>query len=77
EGADDLLTTLERHLSAREIHFRLTLPNEDGAGLAWAYANGRVVERRDTETGQVLTLAGDAGLVDSFRRRFPDRTDLI
>ncbi len=77
EGADDLLTTLERHLSAREIHFRLTLPNEDGAGLAWAYANGRVVERRDTETGQVLTLAGDAGLVDSFRRRFPDRTGLI
>jgi len=72
EGADALLTLLERHLSARETLFRLTLKPEDGAGLAWAYAHGRVAERTDSDEALSLIIGGDDTVVENFRRRFPE-----
>ena len=45
-GLDDLLLLIDRLLGSHEQTLRLALAPEDGAGLAWAYENGRVLERR-------------------------------
>jgi GTP-binding protein HflX len=76
EGADHLLKLLERHLSARETLFHLILKPEDGAGLAWAYSHGRVVERTDSDEALKLTIGGDDTVVDNFRRRFPEEIQI-
>jgi GTP-binding protein HflX len=76
-GLDSLLKLLDRLLGSREQTLRLTLAPEDGAGLAWAHANGRVVERRSTEKGIYLVIAGDPTTVDRFTARFPSKIKIV
>jgi GTP-binding protein HflX len=73
EGCEALLNRLDLLLGRQEQFIRLTLPPEDGAGLAWAHANGRVVERRSSEKGTYLVIAGDPSTVERFEARFPGR----
>ncbi len=50
QGIDDLLATLDRMLAdalLSEYHF--AIPHTDGRAMAWLYANGQVLERRDGE----------------------------
>jgi GTP-binding protein HflX len=49
---------------------KLTLDAADGAGLAWAYRHGRIVNRRDNAKGIALTVAVDPQDMDRFRNRF-------
>jgi len=69
-GIADLLVSLEHHLGARDHLFNLRLKPEDGAGLAWAYANGRVVERHDQDLEITLTISADDKTVEKFRNYY-------
>jgi GTP-binding protein HflX len=66
EGIDALLSTLDRLTGENETVLRLALAPEDGAGLAWAYAHGRVIERDDRDSGVRLAVAIDPQNVDKF-----------
>ncbi len=76
-GLDSLLKVLDRLLGSHEQTLRLTLAPEDGAGLAWAHANGRVLERRSTEKGLYLVIAAEPATVERFTARFPDQVKII
>ncbi|HYM17364.1 MAG TPA: GTPase HflX [Micropepsaceae bacterium] len=76
-GCDALLRLLDRLLSAHEQTLRLHLAPEDGAGLAWAYANGRVIERREGEKGVYLIVAADPEAVERFIARFRDELTIV
>lgn len=66
EGLDALKVMLERFLGSSEQVFRLKLDPADGAGLAWAYAHGRVLERKDRASGPELRVAIDPQNIDRF-----------
>ncbi|HTQ14584.1 MAG TPA: GTPase HflX [Rhizomicrobium sp.] len=72
-GLPDLLARLEDALGAGEAVIRLKLDLADGAGLAWAYAHGRVQDRRDRADALYLTVAVDPQSVDRFTNRFRDK----
>jgi GTP-binding protein HflX len=76
-GLDALRMSIDRLLGSQEQTVRLTLAVDDGAGLAWAHENGRVLERRQTDKGVYLVLAGDDAMVDRFSRRFPGKLTII
>jgi GTP-binding protein HflX len=77
DGLDALMQAVDRRLSAREQAMRLVLAPEDGAGLAWAYKHGRVLERRDTDKAIYLVMSGDDAVVDRFTARFPGRVTIV
>ena len=70
EGTDALLTLLDGLTGIEECVFHLKLAPEDGAGLAWAYAHGRVVERKDGARGTQLWVAVDPQNIDRFVGRY-------
>jgi hypothetical protein len=72
-----LLKLLDRFLGRREQTLRLSLAPEDGAGLAWAHANGRVLERRSTEKGIYLVIAADPPTIEKFTARFGKSLKII
>jgi len=70
DGLPDLLKRIEVMLGRAESVFRLKLDPADGAGLAWAYANGRVLERKDAASGPQLKVAVDPQSIDRFLARY-------
>ena len=76
-GLDSLLKLLDRLLSSREQTLRLSLTPDDGAGLAWAHANGRVLERRSTEKGTYLVIAADPPTIEKFTARFGSQVKIV
>jgi GTP-binding protein HflX len=72
-GLAELLARVSDCLNAAETVYRLRLDAADGAGLAWSYKHGRVLERRDRADGLWLTVAVDPQDVDRFIARFGDR----
>lgn len=73
EGLPELLAAIEaRLLGSRPVH-ELTLDPIDGAGLAWLYAHGEVLERRDDDDGRLhlAVRVADKSLT-TFHRRFGD-----
>ena len=77
EGLGALVNAIDRRLGLREHAMRLVLAPEDGAGLAWAYKHGRVLERRDTDKAIYVVLSGDDAVVDRFTARFPGRVTIV
>jgi len=74
EGIDALLDRIDRTLSRNFVDAVLSLDATDGAGLAWAYANGDVLKRLDAEDGSVrLELSLPMRAMPGFERRFGDR----
>ncbi|MGQ0741271.1 MAG: GTPase HflX [Alphaproteobacteria bacterium] len=71
EGLEALKLMIERLLGSEERAFRLTLANTDGAGLAWAYAHGRVRKRCDLQQTVELSVEGNQDTLDRFSARFP------
>jgi GTP-binding protein HflX len=76
-GTADLLATIDLMLGSREELLRVALSPEDGAGLAWAYRSGRIVERRDGEKEITLLVAGDADTLEKIQARFPGQTRFV
>ena len=72
-GLDALLERIGRVLSRAQTVFSITLDVSDGAGLAWAYAHGRVIDRSDRPEGIVLRVAIDPQDVETFLARFGDK----
>jgi len=70
EGLSDLLARMETMLDTQALRLTLRLPPSDGAGIAWAYANGRVVARKDRNSGTELTLSIDADALGRFQNRY-------
>ncbi len=66
EGLELLKFMLESLLASSEQIYLLKLDPADGAALAWAYAHGRVLERKDRATGPELRLAIDPQNIDRF-----------
>jgi GTP-binding protein HflX len=69
EGISELLALLDQRLSAAFALEEITLAPQDGADLAWLYAHGEVVERRDSEDAIRLKVRLDPEHAARFRRR--------
>jgi GTP-binding protein HflX len=69
EGIPELLALVERRLSASQALEDVTLAPQDGADLAWLYAHGEVVERRDSDDAIRLKVRLDPEHAARFRRR--------
>jgi len=70
EGVPAFLARVEAALGQSETVFQLKLDPADGAGMAWAYAHGRVSERRDRADGLLLTVSVDPQSIDRFLNHF-------
>jgi GTP-binding protein HflX len=73
EGVPDFLTRIESALSESETLVRVTLDQSDGEGLAWAYAHGRVKDRKDRKGYMLLTVAVDPQELTRFTNHFGDK----
>jgi GTP-binding protein HflX len=73
EGLPDLLSRVQTLLGQGEATLKLRLDPSDGAGMAWAYAHGRVTARRDRADALLLTVAVAPADADKFFSRFGDR----
>jgi GTP-binding protein HflX len=73
EGVPAFLSRVEAALGEGETVLRLKLDPSDGAGLAWAYAHGRVTAREDKADGLRLTVAVDPQSVNRFENHFGDK----
>lgn len=69
EGTDRLLGVIEGHLTTGRRTIDLEVPLSDGASIAWLYAHGNVMSRRDDDTAAHLTVALDPADVGRFERR--------
>ena len=77
EAIPELESRIEAALGSGETVFHLKLDPSDGAGLAWAYAHGRVLHRRDRADRLTLTVAVDPQDIERFGNRFPDKIAAI
>ncbi len=72
EGLDDFLRRLDQLLDTHRLTLDLRLEPADGAGIAWAYAHGRVLARQDQSENVALTLAIDPEDRGRFEKRYGD-----
>jgi len=56
EGGDRLLQAIERRLASGAAAVRLDVPLSDGKTLAWVYAHGEVLARRDDDRAAHLSV---------------------
>lgn len=71
EGVDPLLKRIEAILTKNREVVSLTLPASDGAALAWVYRSAEVLERHETETGDIeLKIRIPDKTTEIFRERF-------
>ncbi len=66
EGIAALLAEIDRRLAEGRDMAEYRLPHRDGAGIAWLYSHGTVVERHDDEQFAYLTVS----LLPEERARF-------
>jgi GTP-binding protein HflX len=71
EGCDTLLARIDDLLAADQQVLTVEIPAGDGAGLAWAYRNGRVRARHDRDDATVLQVALTEAELGRWRKRFP------
>lgn len=71
EGSAALLALIERRLSADKGINTLKLYAADGAALAWLYAHGEVLERRQHDDVLELNVRLDPADLNRFRRLHP------
>lgn len=70
QGVDDLMTAVQKRLTAAHKQIRLKIPVTDGAALAAVYRKGQVLKRCDSDDFvdlTVLVAPADIGLFDAFR----------
>ena len=73
EGLDNLLERIEKSLSAEDETRVITLPPQDGAGLAWLYRHAGVLRRQDTGDGTRLTVRFTPAGLARAESRFGER----
>src|SRR5688572_15977059 len=74
QGCDRLLALIDARLSAGSELRHLRLRHGDGAAIAWLYANGNVVARRDDEFAHMTVRLdpAQAARFDRMQRREPE-----
>lgn len=70
QGIEDLDALLDRRMNAGRRVVDLSVNLGDGAALAWLYANGEVLDRRDEEETAHLHVALDPADIARFEKRF-------
>jgi GTP-binding protein HflX len=70
DGIPDLLSRLEKILGQGQVTLELKLEQSDGAGLAWAYAHGRVLKRSDGKSAVRVSVAVDPAEVEKFQNHY-------
>ena len=70
EGLSDLLGRMDHMLDRQAMTLKLRLPPSDGAGIAWAYAHGRVLARKDRNGSTELMVSIDPELLGRFQNRY-------
>ncbi len=70
DGVPDLLVRIEKILGQGQVTLELKLDQSDGAGLAWAYAHGRVLKRSDGKTAVRVSVAVDPAEVEKFQNHY-------
>lgn len=74
EGLDELMSMIDQALAEGGIEAEVSLDPEAGADLAWAYANGDVLSRRDDADGGITLRVGIASAaLPKFERRYGER----
>ena len=71
EGVDALLDALEARLARTRLIIDIDIDASDGAGLAWLYRHGEVLDRQNIEGKVRLTLRLSPERLDVVRARFP------
>jgi GTP-binding protein HflX len=69
EGCAELMLVLDRRLDGDRRVVRLDVPLADGAALAWLYAHGEVVARRDDDEAAHLEVRLSDADLGRFRGR--------
>jgi GTPase len=73
EGIAALLQRVEDKLARGTTNYLITLEPSDGAGLAWLYTQGEVLERREDTKGRILAmLRVPPQRKDRVLQRFPE-----
>ena len=70
EGIDDLDRLLDQRMNVNRRVVDLSVELGDGAALAWLYAKGEVLERRDDEEWAHLHVSLDPADLARFEKRF-------
>ena len=71
EGCDALLDAIDHTLSANLLaRYDFRIPHADGRAIAWLYANGQVVEHRETETYAHYRVRMSAANAARFSQQF-------
>ncbi|KAA0583929.1 GTPase HflX [Azospirillum sp. B21] len=70
EGIDDLDRLLDQRMNVNRQVVDLSVELGDGAALAWLYAKGEVLERRDDEERAHLHVSLDPADLARFEKRF-------
>jgi GTP-binding protein HflX len=76
EGIPDFLARIEKMLGRQGLVMNLRLDPSDGAGMAWAYAHGRVLARRDRAKHVELSVAIDPDAQGRFEKRYGERASI-
>lgn len=69
EGCEELLAQVDARLAEQREVVKVAVPYSDGASLAWLYANGEVLSRKDGDTAAHLTVGLDAADAARFKAR--------
>jgi GTPase len=69
EGCDALMRLIDARLGGDRDLVELDVPSSDGAALAWLYAHGEVVRRRDDDAAAHLAIRLSAADLGRFRNR--------
>ncbi|WP_374653037.1 GTPase HflX [Dongia sp.] len=70
EGLDALLAAIDTRLSAQRQTVTYPLRHEDGAAMAWLYAHGEVLERKDDDERTEITVRLAPEDIQRFERQF-------
>ena len=72
-----LYDLLDAQLGSLEQTIELAIPATDGEGLAWAYRQGRVIDREEGEGVTHLTVAVDPPQLERFTAKFPSSLKIV
>ena len=71
EGCDALLDAIDQTLSANLLaSYDFRIPHADGRAIAWLYANGKVMEHRETEKHAHYRVRMSAANAARFSQQF-------
>jgi len=70
DGIDDLIKKLDDYLSLKSKLYKINMPINDGAGLAWLYGHGNVIKRVDKDDKTNIEVMLDNANFGRFISKF-------